>query len=99
MFERSLQTGGRNYDETAPQSATIKVYHDREHASHVCNSCGVLKFRCATIATAVYQTLALFVIDSANKMGQHEGGVIAKIAMTAKIAKIEKPSVNLLILQ
>src|SRR6185437_11780410 len=35
LFERNLQTGGKNYDETAPQSATIKVYHDREHASYV----------------------------------------------------------------
>lgn len=35
LFERNLQTGGKNYDETVPQSATIKVYHDREHASYV----------------------------------------------------------------
>jgi len=35
LFERNLQTGGRNHDETVPQSATIKVYHDREHASYV----------------------------------------------------------------
>lgn len=35
LFERNLQTGGRNYDETAPQPSTIKVYHDREHASYV----------------------------------------------------------------
>jgi uncharacterized protein len=35
LFERNLQTGGKNYDETSPQSATIKVYHDREHASYV----------------------------------------------------------------
>jgi len=35
LFERNLQTGGKNYDETAPQSATIRVYHDREHASYV----------------------------------------------------------------
>lgn len=35
LFERNLQTGGRNYDETVPQSSTIKVYHDREHASYV----------------------------------------------------------------
>jgi putative CocE/NonD family hydrolase len=35
LFERNLQTGGKNYDETAPQTATIKVYHDREHASYV----------------------------------------------------------------
>ena len=82
-----------------PRSRHDQGVSDREHASHVCNSCGVLKFRCATSATVVYQASAIFVIDSANKMGQDEGGVIAKIAMTAKIAKIEKPSVNLLILQ
>jgi uncharacterized protein len=35
LFERNLQTGGKNYNETVPQSATIKVYHDREHASYV----------------------------------------------------------------
>lgn len=35
LFERNLQTGGRNHDETVPQSSTIKVYHDREHASYV----------------------------------------------------------------
>jgi hypothetical protein len=35
LFERNLQTGGRNYDETVPQPSTIKVYHDREHASYV----------------------------------------------------------------
>jgi hypothetical protein len=35
LFERNLQTGGKNYDETVPQLATIKVYHDREHASYV----------------------------------------------------------------
>jgi hypothetical protein len=35
LFERNLQTGGKNYDETVPQAATIKVYHDREHASYV----------------------------------------------------------------
>jgi uncharacterized protein len=35
LFERNLQTGGKNYDETVPQSSTIKVYHDREHASYV----------------------------------------------------------------
>jgi hypothetical protein len=35
LFERNLQTGGRNYDETVPQSATIRVYHDHEHASYV----------------------------------------------------------------
>lgn len=34
-FERNLQTGGRNHDETVPQPATIKIYHDREHASYV----------------------------------------------------------------
>jgi len=35
LFERNLQTGGKNYDETVPQPSTIKVYHDREHASYV----------------------------------------------------------------
>jgi hypothetical protein len=35
LFERNLQTGGKNYDETVPQPATIKIYHDREHASSV----------------------------------------------------------------
>jgi hypothetical protein len=35
LFERNLQTGGRNYDETVPQPSTIKVYHDREHASYI----------------------------------------------------------------
>ena len=35
LFERNLQTGGRNYDETAPQPSTIRIYHDREHASYV----------------------------------------------------------------
>jgi uncharacterized protein len=34
LFERNLQTGGRNYDATSPQSAT-RVYHDREHAPYV----------------------------------------------------------------
>jgi uncharacterized protein len=35
LFERNLQTGGKNYDETNPQSATITIYHDREHASYI----------------------------------------------------------------
>jgi uncharacterized protein len=35
LFERNLQTGGKNYDETVPQPSTIKAYHDREHASYV----------------------------------------------------------------
>lgn len=35
LFERNLQTGGKNYDETVPKSSTIKVFHDREHASYV----------------------------------------------------------------
>jgi predicted acyl esterase len=35
LFERNLQTGGKNYDETVPQPSTIKLYHDREHASYV----------------------------------------------------------------
>lgn len=35
LFERNLQTGGRNYDETVPRPSTIKVYHDREHASYL----------------------------------------------------------------
>ncbi|HEU5412515.1 MAG TPA: hypothetical protein VFW31_02110 [Candidatus Angelobacter sp.] len=41
--------------------------------------------------------MIVFVIALANKIRQDKAGVIAKIAMTAKIAKIEKPSVNLLI--
>jgi hypothetical protein len=28
-------TGSKNYDETVPHTATIKVYHYREHASVV----------------------------------------------------------------
>jgi putative CocE/NonD family hydrolase len=35
LFERNLQTGGKNYDETVAHTATIKIYHDREHASVV----------------------------------------------------------------
>jgi predicted acyl esterase len=35
LFERNLQTGGRNHDEIVPRLATINVYHDREHASYV----------------------------------------------------------------
>jgi hypothetical protein len=35
LFERNLQTGGKNYDETVPQPSTVKVYHDPEHASYV----------------------------------------------------------------
>lgn len=34
-YERNLQTGGNNYDETKPQVATITVWHDREHPSHL----------------------------------------------------------------
>src|SRR4029077_2467570 len=35
LFERNLQTGGKNYDETVSQPSTIKVYHDRKHASYL----------------------------------------------------------------
>ena len=34
-YERNLQTGGNNFDETTPQAATITVLHDREHPSHL----------------------------------------------------------------
>jgi uncharacterized protein len=34
-YERNLQTGGNNFDETQPRVASIKVLHDREHASHI----------------------------------------------------------------
>lgn len=34
-YERNLQTGGNNYDETKPQAATITVWHDRDHPSHL----------------------------------------------------------------
>jgi putative CocE/NonD family hydrolase len=34
-FERNLQTGGANYDETVPRLATISVYHDSNHPSFI----------------------------------------------------------------
>ena len=35
LYERNLQTGGRNYDETHGRSATLKIYHDSNHVSYV----------------------------------------------------------------
>ena len=35
LYERNLQTGGRNYDETQGRSATLKIYHDSNHISYV----------------------------------------------------------------
>jgi putative CocE/NonD family hydrolase len=32
-YERNLHTGGRNWDETQPQTARLTVHHDRAHAS------------------------------------------------------------------
>jgi uncharacterized protein len=35
LYERNLQTGGRNYDETQSRVATIRIHHEREHASFI----------------------------------------------------------------
>ncbi len=34
-YERNLHTGGRNYDETTPQLAQLRIYHDRQHPSRI----------------------------------------------------------------
>ena len=34
-FERNLQTGGKNYDETKSVVATIQIHHNTEHPSHI----------------------------------------------------------------
>jgi putative CocE/NonD family hydrolase len=33
QYERNLHSGGRNWDETRPQTARLTVHHDRAHAS------------------------------------------------------------------
>ncbi len=35
LYERNLQTGGRNYDETQGRSATLSIYHDSNHSSYI----------------------------------------------------------------
>jgi len=35
LYERNLQTGGKNYDETQPRVATLRIHHSGEHASFV----------------------------------------------------------------
>jgi len=35
LYERNLQTGGRNYDETVGRAATLKIYHDSHHFSYI----------------------------------------------------------------
>jgi hypothetical protein len=34
-IERKLQTGCKNYDETEPRVAEIKVFHDADHQSFI----------------------------------------------------------------
>jgi len=34
-FERNLQTGGENYDETKPVVATIQIHHSADEPSHI----------------------------------------------------------------
>jgi len=34
-FERNMQTGGKNYDETKPVTATIQIHHGAKYPSHV----------------------------------------------------------------
>jgi len=34
-FERNLQTGGKNYDETKPVVATIQIHHSTDEPSHI----------------------------------------------------------------
>jgi putative CocE/NonD family hydrolase len=33
LYERNLQTGGRNYDETQPRIASLTIHHSAQHAS------------------------------------------------------------------
>lgn len=35
LYERNLQTGGKNYDETQGRSATLQIHHDNNHASYI----------------------------------------------------------------
>ena len=35
LYERNLQTGGRNYDETQGQTATLELHHDGKNSSYV----------------------------------------------------------------
>jgi uncharacterized protein len=35
LYERNLQTGGRNYDETQPKVATIQIYHSSDEISFI----------------------------------------------------------------
>jgi putative CocE/NonD family hydrolase len=35
QYERNLHSGGRNWDETEPQTARLTVHHDRAHASYL----------------------------------------------------------------
>ena len=35
LYERNLQTGGKNYDETTGQSATLQIHHSNNHASYI----------------------------------------------------------------
>jgi putative CocE/NonD family hydrolase len=35
LYERNLQTGGRNHDETQGRSATLSIYHDSNHGSYI----------------------------------------------------------------
>ena len=35
LYERNLQTGGKNHDETQPRVATLRVHHSGEHASFI----------------------------------------------------------------
>lgn len=35
LYERNLQTGGNNYDETQPRVATLQIHHSGEHASFI----------------------------------------------------------------
>ena len=35
LYERNLQTGGRNYDETQGQTATLELHHGGKNSSYV----------------------------------------------------------------
>lgn len=35
LYERNLQAGGRNYDETQGRSATLQIHHDSGRASYI----------------------------------------------------------------
>jgi putative CocE/NonD family hydrolase len=35
LYERNLQTGGRNFDETRAQLATLQIHHDSKYAAYI----------------------------------------------------------------